>query len=291
MKKQLLLIALALITVGLILITNSMSFAQSNDQFTVPLTDPSKRGHLKAHLNLGSITIKGTARKDIMVKYASVEKGNEEDEEDNENVNENNNSNRNKDNSRQGLKKIGGGGMDLEVTENNNQIKVQSNSWNHKINLEIEIPSGMDMEVHTYNGGDVMVTNVQGELALSNYNGEITALNISGSVVASTYNGEIKVTFDKITEGAPMSYSTYNGDIDLTFPASLKATLKMKTERGEIYTGFDVNVTSKGPEQKKDTKSGVYKVVIDDWKRADVNGGGPDFTMKNYNGDIIIRKK
>jgi len=43
--------------------------------------------------------------------------------------------------------------------------------------------------------------------------------------------------------------------------------------------------------QKKDTKAGVYKVVIDDWKRGEVNGGGAEITMKNYNGDILIRKK
>jgi hypothetical protein len=181
--------------------------------------------------------------------------------------------------------------MDLEVTENNNQVTVKSNSWSHKINLEIEIPNGTDLELHTYNGGDLMVSNVQGELALTNYNGEITALNISGSVVASTYNGEIKATFDKVTEGTPMSYSTYNGDIDLTLPANAKATLKMKTEQGEIFTGFDIKLTSSGPVQMKDSKAGVYKVVVDDWKRGEINGGGPDITIKNYNGDIVIRKK
>lgn len=139
-------------------------------------------------------------------------------------------------------------------------------------------------------GGALTVSDVQGELVLSNYNGEITALNVSGSVVASTYNGEIKVSFDKVSEGTPMSFSTYNGDIDLAFPASLKAVLKMKTEQGEILTGFDVKVTSSGPVQTKDNQAGVYKVVIDDWKTAEVNGGGPEITMKNYLGDIIVRK-
>ena len=122
------------------------------------------------------------------------------------------------------LSRIGGGGMDLEVFENSNIVKVSSDSWNNKLNLEIEVPSGMDLEVKTYNDGDLMITNIQGEVVLTNYNGEITALNISGSVVATTFNGEIKVTFDKVTAGTPMSYSTYNGDIDITFPATLKAT-------------------------------------------------------------------
>lgn len=298
MNRKYLIISLILISLGLVLITSSMSVAQSGNEFAVPLSDPSKRGTLKAHLNYGSITVKGTARKDVLVKYASAE---EEDEEENNNRNgdrvqgpqsaQSRNNEKNDSDSRDGLRRIGGGGLDLEVTENENHVNVRSNSWNHRINLEIEIPTGMDLELHTYNGGDLMVTNVQGDLALSNYNGEITALNISGSAVASTYNGEIKLTFDKVTEGTPMSFSTFNGDIDLTFPSTLKATLKMKTEQGEILTDFDVKITSTGPVQMKDAKAGVYKVVVDDWKRGEVNGGGPEVTMKNYNGDILIRKK
>jgi hypothetical protein len=290
MKKEILILSLVLITIGIVLITSSVSFAQSTNDFTVPLTDPAKRGKLKAHLNYGSITVKGTARKDVLVKYKAVEDGECEDCEDHDNENHNHNSDHNS-KSKDGLKKIGGGGMDLEVVENNNYVKVQSDSWSTKLNLEIEVPSGFDLEVQTYNDGDLIVTNIQGELALTNYNGEITALNISGSVIATTYNGEIKVTFDKITENTPMSFSTYNGDIDLTFPATLKASFKMKTEQGEIYTGFDINLTSSGPVQKKDVKSGVTKITIDDWKRGDVNGGGAEINTKNYNGDIYIRKK
>ncbi|HCM75697.1 MAG TPA: hypothetical protein DIS90_04910 [Cytophagales bacterium] len=250
--------------------------AQSEGEFAVPLSDPGKRGKLIAQLNTGSITVKGTARKDILVKYSQVlsdkqkDKGGE---------------------TKDGLKRISSGTMDLEVTENSNTVKVGSDSWSNRINLIIEVPSGFDMKVKAYNNGDILITDVQGEVEITNYNGEITAKNISGSVVASTYNGDIKITFDKLTEGTPMSYSTYNGDIDLTFPPSFKGSLKLKTERGEIYTGFDVNLIKTGPVQKSESKSGTYRVTIDDWVKGDVNGGGPEFTMKNYNGDIIIRKK
>jgi hypothetical protein len=296
MKKQILVLSLTLITLGLILMSSAVASAQNSNEFAVPLTDPAKRGKLKAHLNYGSITVKGTARKDVLVKYKQVEEGecedcHDEDDDHDDHDRNHNNDDQDKPKSKDGLKKIGGGGMDLEVVESNNYVKVHSDSWSTKLNLEIEVPSGFDLEVHTYNDGDLMITNIQGELDLTNYNGEITALNISGSVIATTYNGEIKVTFDKVAEGTPMSYSTYNGDIDLTFPSTLKASLKMKTEQGEIYTGFDVNITSSGPVQVKDKKSGVYKVTIDDWKRGDVNGGGPEITLKNYNGDILIRKK
>jgi DUF4097 and DUF4098 domain-containing protein YvlB len=273
MKKSILIVALTLVTLGLTLITSAIASAQESNEFAIPLSDPAKRGKLKAHLNYGSIIVKGTGRKDVLVRYVS---SNDEDK---------------KGSSKDGLRRIGGGGLDLEMSESSNSVKVESKSWNHKVDLEIEVPSGFDLDVHTYNDGDLMVTNIQGALELTNYNGEITALNITGSVVATTYNGEIKVTFDKITENTPMSYSTYNGDIDITFPSTLKATLKMKTEQGDIYSGFDVDFKSSGPVQKKDTRSGVYKVVIDEWKRGDINGGGPEITMKNYNGDIYVRKK
>ncbi len=249
-----------------------LGIAQDNE-FTVALTNPAKRGKIKVHLNSGSITIKGTARKDVLVRYKA-----ESDEE-------------SKNKTKDGLKRVSGGGIDLEASENDNYVTIKSNSWNNEIDLEIEIPVGFDVQAHTYNNGDLMMTNIQGELALTNYNGEITALNISGSVIATTYNGEIKITFDKVTEGVPMSYHTYNGDINVTFPSAIKASLKMKTEQGDIYTDFDMKISNTGPKKTEDKKSGTFRIVIDDWKKGDVNGGGAEITMKTNNGDVYIRKK
>jgi hypothetical protein len=279
MKKQILILGLVLVSFGLILITSSIAKAQAANEFTIPLSDPAKRGKLKAHINAGSITVKGTARKDVLVKYT----GEEEDD------NDHGHGKNNKD--REGLRKVGGGGLDLEASENSNYVKVQSGSWNNKMDLVIEVPTGFDLDVHTYNDGDLMITNVQGAVELEDYNGDITALNISGSVVATSYNGEIKVTFDKVTENTPMSYTSYNGDIDISFPAATKASCKMKTDQGEIYTGFEMNIFKTEPVQKKDSRSGTFKIIIDDWKKGDINGGGPEVTIKTYNGNIYIRKK
>lgn len=273
MKKQTLITTIILVIVALTTATFDIQ-AQNSNEFTVPLSDPAKRGKLKAHINSGSITVKGTARKDILVRYKT-----DDDDEDS------------KESSKNGLKRIGSGGLDFEVAESDNTVKVSSNSWNKKLKLELEIPSGMDLDVKTYNDGDLVISNIQGETVLTNYNGEITALNISGSVMATTYNGDIKVTFDKVTAGTPMSYSTYNGDIDIALPSAHKMSLKMKTEQGDIYSDFDVAFKNTGPVQQKKTEAGVYKVVVDDWKRGDVNGGGPEITIKNYNGDIFLRKK
>jgi hypothetical protein len=276
MKKHLMILILVLSSL-------TAAIAQQGGEFAVPLSDPAKRARLKVHLNSGSITVKGTARKDVLVKYVPT-KGEEHDHDDEEDEED-------RKGSREGLKRISSGTIDLEVSEEGNEVKVNSDAWNNGVDVEIEAPSGADIDLHTYNNGEIVVSGIQGEVELTNYNGEITANNISGSVVANTYNGEIIVTFDRVTADKPMSFSTYNGDIDITLPAAAKASLKMKTNQGEVYTGFDVALTKSGPVQKKETRPGTYKVVVDEWLRGDINGGGPEFMMKNYHGDIYVRKK
>ena len=45
------------------------------------------------------------------------------------------------------------------------------------------------------------------------------------------------------------------------------------------------------PKEEKNSEEGVYKISIEEWVYGDINGGGPEITFKNFQGDIIIRKK
>jgi hypothetical protein len=292
MKKQ-------FIIITILFLMTSNAFAQNAGDFVVPLSDPNKRGKLKAHLNYGSITVKGSPRKDVLVKYKTIAEDEDDDNDDTGNDDKrlkslgriDTRTNKNSGENKTGLKKISGSALDLEVTENDNVVKVSSNSFSQKLSLEIEVPLDFDLNVSTFNDGVMLISNVSGELELTNHNDDITAENISGSVLATSFNGAIKVSFNKVKEETPMSFSTFNGDIDVTFPAALKATFKLKTEQGEILSGFDMKMVQEAPVQKKERSGGTYKVVIDGSIKGDVNGGGPEFSMKNHNGDIIIRKK
>lgn len=255
--------------------------AQDSGDFIIPFSDPTKPGKLVVDIKSGSIIIKGTGRKDVSVKYSKDNEDNDDDK----------HSHTKSQSGRDGLKRIGGGAMDLEASEYQNTIKIISNSWNDGMSLVIEVPGTINIKANAYNDGDVEVTNIAGNLELTNYNGGITALNISGAVVAQTYNGDIKITYDKLTPETPLSYVNYNGDIDVSFPATLKAILKLRTSQGEIYTGFEGTVTRSNPITKSDSKSGASRIVIDDWVKTEIGGGGPEITMKSYNGDIYVRKK
>jgi hypothetical protein len=268
-----------LVVVGLLI--SAVLRAQDSGEFTVPFSNPSGPMKLVVDIKTGSIKVKGTARKDVLVKYNSEKDEDEEHEHDRDH---------DRKGSRDGLKKISNGTMNLEASEFQNTVKVNSDNWSAKIEVTIEVPSTINMKVKTYNDGDLDINNITGTVELINYNGAITATGISGTVVAETYNGDIKIAYDKLTPDTPLSYANYNGDIDLTFPTGLKATFKMKTKQGEIYSGFDAQVQKSGP-VKQESKSGVYKVQIDDWVKVDINGGGPEISVQTYNGDIYLRKK
>jgi DUF4097 and DUF4098 domain-containing protein YvlB len=110
--------------------------------------------------------------------------------------------------------------------------------------------------------------------------------------VAHTFSGNITVTFAKVTPGKPMSFSTWAGDIDVTFPSSIKATVKMKSEHGEIYSDFDIQIDTSVQKIEKDERieGGQYKISFDKYIMGKINGGGPEFVFNTYGGDILIRK-
>ncbi|MBS1680511.1 MAG: DUF4097 family beta strand repeat protein [Bacteroidetes bacterium] len=256
-----------------------LTSAQNSGEFTVPFSNPTGAMKLIVDIKTGSVKIKGTARKDVLVKYENISDNDEDDHD------------RDHKSNRDGLKKISSGTMNLEASEFQNTVKVMSENWSNKIEVTVEVPTAITMKIKTYNDGDIEINNITGTVELINYNGSIMATGISGTVVAETYNGDIKIAYDKLTPDTPLSYANFNGDIDLTFPAGFKASFKMKTKQGEIYSGFDAQVQKSGPVTKTESKTGIYKVQIDDWVKVDVNGGGPEISIQTYNGDIYLRKK
>ena len=266
-----------ILVITLFLISGAATiFAQDFEEVKLPLSNPAEKGFLKVEIHKGPITIKGTDRKDILVRYAAMGKSKDKVK------------NKDKAKNKNGLKKLTSASIDLEISEHDNRVKVNSDSWNQGLILEIEVPKTIDLKVESYNHGDLEIDNIIGSLELTSYNGSITATHISGSIVADTYNGKITATFDKVQADEPMAFINYNHGLDLTFPADIKATFKISNKQGDVYTGFDMTM-EKQKIEKKETKQS-YKIQLGKWVVGKVNGGGAEITMENYNGDVYIRK-
>jgi DUF4097 and DUF4098 domain-containing protein YvlB len=242
------------------------------DHVSVNLSDPSRPALVKASLINGGITVKAYDGKEVVVEARAR--------------------NRESAQSDSNMKRIMISSTGLSVEEENNEVRINTDSLGRPIDLTISVPVHTSLKLNAVNSGDIVVTGVDGELDVNDVNGSVTLNNVSGSAIAHALNGRVLVTFNRINQ-KPMAFSSLNGDIDVTFPADLRANLSLKSDRGEIFSDFDVQVQASAPQQtvedgRKD--GGKYRVKIDKTVHATINNGGPEYQFTNFNGSIYIRK-
>ena len=257
--------------------THVLAQNETKESLTVPLTEPGKPGSLRVNLVNGTIHVSGYSGNQVIIEGSTKT----EDEKDNK-----------KDEQAGGMRRIrpANAGLDITATVENNDVRISSRYVNKTMNLNIKVPQKFALKVGTVNNGDVIIENVDGEMEITNVNGDIRLTNISGSAVANTVNGTLKANFKNINAQSPMAFSTLNGSVDVTLPATAKFDVKLKSDRGEIYSDFDVDVNKTAPQPVRTNKEGMYKVSLEDWVRGKVNGGGSEIMMKNMNGNIYVRK-
>jgi hypothetical protein len=192
-----------------------------------------------------------------------------------------------------GMKLLSGSASGLEIQEENNVVQISTESWKAATDLVIQVPRTTSLEVRSTMDGAVVVEGVSGEIDINNINGPVTLTNVSGNTLVHTVNGDIEVTLARVAADKPLSFSTMNGDIDVTLPADVKANLKMKSEQGEIYSDFDINMTRQPAksEAAEKTEQGKFRISFDKSLYGIVNGGGQEIGFNTFSGDIYIRKK
>ncbi len=252
----------------------------AKEQLVVPLSDPGKPGYIEVGLVNGFIHVVGYTGKDVVIDASS------------DGAQRNRNDERSSGRSAEsGMRRIPtSNALDVSAEEKNNRVKVSATSHSKPVDLTIKVPQRFSLKLTTVNQGDITVENVSGELEINNVNGPIELTNIGGSAVANTINGDLKATFRDIDSKAPMAFSTLNGRVDVTFPNSTKANLKLKSDRGDIFSDFDIDIDKAQPKASRSSQSGMYRVTIEDWVYGKVNGGGPEIMMKSMQGNIYVRK-
>lgn len=255
-----------------LLLCAGIADAQS-DKVTVPLTDPARPAMVKADLLNGSITVTAYEGRDVVVEART----------------------RNTEHpSREtGMKRVPMTATGLTAEEENNQVDIGANSMQRSIDLIIQVPRRTSLKLSTVNNGDITVTGVDGELDVNDVNGSVTLKNVSGNAVAHALNGRVQVNFERVNAQKPMAFSSLNGTIDVTFPPDLKATVSLASDRGDVFSDFDIQldprVISQTPVQGQ-REGGKFRVSVDKAIHGRINGGGQEIQFKNFNGSIYIRK-
>ena len=246
------------------------------DRVTVPLSDPSRPGVIDVSLVHGSITVRGTNRKDVVVTARP----------------EADRPNRRYDPDAAGLRRIPQT-AGYRISEESNRIKVSSDNPNRTVNFEIEAPSRSNLKLSTVNGGEILVENIEGDLDVSNTNGGITLNNVGGSVNAGTTNGAVRASLTRVTAAREMSFTSLNGAVDVTLPPATKANLRLRSDHGDVYSDFDVQLAASSSTptvQETRSSNGRYRINRNRAIVGAINGGGPEFELRTFNSNVYVRK-
>ena len=268
----------ALAAAGVLSAFMSVAIAQQQpaaDQVAVPLSDPSRPALIDVGLVQGSITVRGTNRKDILVTARP----------------DTDRPSRRYDPDSTGMRRIpqiAG----FRISEDANRVKVSADSPNRSITFEIEAPVRSNLRLSAVNGGEILVENIEGELDLSNTNGGITMNNVGGSVNAGTTNGNVRATMTRITAQKEMAFTSLNGTVDVTLPPTTKANLRLRSDHGDVYSDFDLQLAPSAAPAVEETRSsnGRYRINRNRSIVGTINGGGPEFELRTFNSNVYVRK-
>jgi hypothetical protein len=250
--------------------------AQSaDDQVTVPFSDPSRPGLISVSLVQGSITVRGSNRKDVLViAHPETDRPGRRSNPD-----------------AAGLRRIPQN-AGYRVEEDSNRMRISADSPNRSITFEILAPTHTNLKLSAVNGGDIVVENIDGELDISNTNGGITLTGVAGSVDAGTTNGNVRATLTRVTEQKPMAFTSLNGSVDVTLPASTKANLRLRSDNGDVYSDFEMQLKAETLPTVQDngSRNGRYRISRNKSVIGSINGGGPEFELRTFNSNVYVRK-
>jgi len=263
-----------------VLVLGSMPLAARQpaavDRVTVPLSDPSRPGVIDISLVHGSITVRGTNRKDVLVTARP----------------EADRPNRRNDPDATGMRRLPQT-AGYKITEEGNRIKVSSDSPNRSLTFEIEAPARTNLKLSTVNGGEILVENIEGDLEVSNVNGSVTLNDVAGSVLAGTTNGSVRATLTRVAAAKEMAFTSLNGAVDVTLPPSTKANLRLRSDHGDVYSDFDVQLAPAAAAptvQETRSSNGRYRINRNRSIVGTINGGGPEFELRTFNSNVYVRK-
>jgi len=250
----------------------------STQRFVVPLSHPGQPVKLEVSLIGGSISIRPSSGNEVTVEAIAEDKDDDEDQD-------------HPPRGAAGMHRLPNRSLGLVVEEENNKVTVGMGGMPRDVTLRIQVPRQSSVSLSTVNDGDIHVQGLEGDLELNNVNGEITAKDVAGSVVAHTTNGDVKVTMTRVDAKAALAFATLNGNVDVSLPASFRGDLRMRSDNGEIYTDFDVQLGASPAKVEQQRQGGKYRLEVEQEVRGTIGGGGPEIQLRTFNGDIYLRKR
>lgn len=289
------------------IVTSAFVLAQNDgNRVVVPFSDPSRPGAVRVNLLQGSITVTPSTGKDVVViaddTIVTTRDGREVSVPQRPET--------------AGLRRLTQR-SGLKIEEQNNVMSIVSSRYMGGGQMTIQVPVRTNLKLSMVNGAGIHVEGIDGEIEVTSVNAAIQLTDVVGTIVAHTTNGNVRVTLKQVTPEKPMSFTSFNGHVDVTLPAAVKANLKLRSDHGEVYTDFAVRIQrqhttstsiqvppappappapptqgANAPSPPPNPPRGWRgtRVEVDASIHGTINGGGPEFVLRTFNGDVYLRK-
>lgn len=214
-------LAFAFLSVAMIV---PLAHAANDDEASrIGFSNPSEPGTLKVFIKMGEINIAGTDTPDVVV-HTDVPPDNAPPRKD-------------------GLRVISAHAT-FSLTEKDNVITLDTGDegWPAsaaKSEFTVMVPRNTHLVVSNGLGGEVTIKDISGDIEVKSLNAEVNLQNIAGGVLVETMNGEISANITQLHDDKPLSLTSMNGEIDLHVPADAKASIRLRSQNGNILTDFD----------------------------------------------------
>lgn len=274
-------VAMVTIAAGLVLAFGIPSMVEPNEQasqkatpepyqkeFITAFAKPEHPGTLNVDIKRGSIVVTGYDGNKVVVELSvpNYQPANTQ--------------------SSDGLKELRATTIDFDISQSDNQIKVDGNSYEYITNLTIKVPRKTNLILDSYRDGLIHVKQVHGTFNVRSQNNNIRLEQVSGAGKLRSYNGSLAADFERVTKNESLSFESYNGSIDVKLPVDTQANVRYRSGSGKMLTDFDVALSDDAIQTTNDGG-----IEYDQFIQGTLNGGGEPLILETEKGDIRLRKR
>ena len=240
-------------------------------EIVLPLSRPGEPGRLNVNIMRGSVEIIGYDGDEVIVRYDSHSMPGRERQDPPE-----------------GMRRITGSTPGFHATEDDNVVEIRSETLMGHSRFKVQVPRNFSINTKLMQAQEIAVSNVSGDLEIGLVSGMVTLTDVSGAAVVNTVNGNIMGVFANVPADKPMSFKTLTGDIDLSFPSDSRFTTRLRSEFGDMFTDFDMDIREDATQRRNNAQG--LRISVTETVVGDVNGGGPEYTITTLRGNIYLRK-
>ena len=152
----------------------------------------------------------------------------------------------------------------LEITQSGNSVEIDAN---HRLverrndnvvdtDFEIQVPSKTRLDVKTFSA-------------------PVTIVNVSSSQIVDGFSSDVTVESSEWDDNMDLEVKTFSGDVRLRLPQSARGNIDFNSFSGAFESDLPVTLNSSSRRNFRGTLNG---------------GGGGDFRLKTFSGDVTIRR-